>query len=289
MPPARILDGTALARDWRMRVGARVDALVVRGIRPRLDVIIVGDDAASQVYVRNKTRASTEVGITSEVHRLEGPADEPRLLGLIDTLNRDPAVHGILVQLPLPGHIASHKAIAAIDPSKDVDGFHPLNVGALMLGDPAFVPCTPSGVIALLESNGVPIAGQRAVVVGRSNIVGKPVAMLFLQRDATVTICHSKTRDLGTITREADILVVATGRQAPDMRAVIDGSMVKRGAAIVDVGINRMADGRLAGDIDFASCSAVAGCITPVPGGVGPMTVAMLLDNTVTAAERRHG
>lgn len=283
MTSSILLDGNQLARTLREGMKSRVGILTARGLTPRLDVVLVGEDAASQVYVRNKVRACAEVGVASEVHRLAQGASEVDLLGLIDRLNRDERVHGILVQLPLPNHIASQKAIGAIAPEKDVDGFHLHNVGALMTGQPCFVPCTPAGVMALLDHAGVKLEGKHAVVVGRSNIVGKPVAMLLLQRGATVSICHSKTADLAAITRQADVLVVAVGKAR-----MIDGSMIKPGAAVIDVGINRMADGKLAGDVDFQSCLGIAGCITPVPGGVGPMTVAMLIANTLAAAEQSH-
>lgn len=281
MTSSILLDGNQLAKTLREAMKARAATLVASGLTPRLDVVLVGDDAASQVYVRNKVRACAEVGVASEVHRLAQGASEADLLALIDRLNSDDRVHGILVQLPLPNHIASQKAIGAIAPEKDVDGFHLHNVGALVTGQPCFVPCTPAGVMALLDHAGVTLEGKHAVVVGRSNIVGKPVAMLLLQRGATVSICHSKTADLGAMTRQADVLVVAVGKAR-----MIDGSMIKPGAAVIDVGINRLPDGKLAGDVDFQSCLGVAGCITPVPGGVGPMTVAMLIANTLAAAEQ---
>jgi methylenetetrahydrofolate dehydrogenase (NADP+)/methenyltetrahydrofolate cyclohydrolase len=281
MPKARILDGAALARAVRTRLSSRVAALGASGRTPRLDVVIVGDDPASQLYVRNKVRACAEVGIASEVHRLAAGASEGELLSLIARLNAEPKVHGILVQLPLPNHIASHKAIEAITPDKDVDGFHLASVGALVTGRPTFVPCTPAGVMELLAHAEVPLWGKHAVIVGASNIVGKPVSMLLLQKGATITICNSKTPDLGAMTRQADVLVVAVGKAR-----IVNGSMLKPGAAVIDVGINRLPDGKLAGDVDFESCLDVASCITPVPGGVGPMTVAMLIANTVQAAER---
>lgn len=281
MTSSTLLDGNQLAKTLRDGMKARAAKLNAAGCTPRLDVVLVGEDAASQVYVRNKVRACAEVGVASEVHRLTQGASEAELLGLIDRLNRDDRVHGILVQLPLPNHIASQKAIGAIAPEKDVDGFHLHNVGALVTGQPCFVPCTPAGVMALLDHAGVKLEGKHAVVIGRSNIVGKPVAMLLLQRGATVSICHSKTADLAAITRQADVLVVAVGKAR-----MIDGSMIKAGAAVIDVGINRLADGKLAGDVDFQSCLGIAGSITPVPGGVGPMTVAMLIANTLAAAEQ---
>lgn len=281
MPNAIILDGARLALTSREALRSRIAALGARGVKPRLDVIVAGDDPASHVYVRTKMRAAGEVGVGSEVHRLSGTASEKDLLMLIGDLNADARVHGILVQLPLPNHIASHHAIGAIAPGKDVDGFHPQNVGALMTGHPHFTPCTPAGIMALLASADVPVWGRHAVVVGASNIVGKPIAMLLLQKGATVTLCNSKTPDLGAMTRQADIVVVAVGRAG-----IVTGAMIKAGAAVIDVGINRMPDGKLAGDVEFDSASKVAGWITPVPGGVGPMTVVMLITNTVLAAER---
>jgi methylenetetrahydrofolate dehydrogenase (NADP+) / methenyltetrahydrofolate cyclohydrolase len=280
MSQAIILDGISLAAATREALKTRIAALKSRGINPRLDVIVAGDDPASQVYVRTKMRTAGDIGIESEIHRLSGTASEEELLARIHTLNVNSLVHGILVQLPLPNHIASHKAIAAIAPGKDVDGFHPQNVGALVTGRPTFIPCTPAGIMVMLEIGKVPLWGKHAVVVGASNIVGKPVAMLLLQKGATVTICNSKTPDLAAMTRQGDIVVVAVGR-----RGVVTGAMLKPGAAVIDVGINRLSTGKLAGDVDFDSAREVAGWITPVPGGVGPMTVAMLIANTVSAAE----
>jgi len=284
MTAARIIDGTALAARIREEVAERVSRLSERGVRPGLAVVLVGDDPASQVYVRNKVAACEKAGLHSIKEQYPASMTEAELLARIDALNRDPAVHGILVQLPLPPHMSAHKVIEAIAPEKDVDGFHISNAGLLMTGQPLFRPCTPYGVMKMLESEGVALRGAEAVVVGASNIVGKPMAMLLLAAGATVTLCNSKTRDLGAQTRRADVLVVATGRAG-----MVDGSMIKPGAVVIDVGINRGEDGKLRGDVDFASASQVAGAITPVPGGVGPMTIAMLLVNTVEAAERAAG
>ena len=281
---ARIIDGTALAQRIREDVARRVQALAPKGVRPGLAVVLVGDDPASQVYVRNKVAACEKAGLYSIKEQYPAGMTEAELLARIDALNRDPAIHGILVQLPLPPHMSSHKVIEAIAAEKDVDGFHISNAGLLMTGQPLFRPCTPYGVMKMLEAEGVALRGAEAVIVGASNIVGKPMAMLLLQAGATITICNSKTRDLAAQTRRADVLVVATGK--PGM---IDGSMIKPGAVVIDVGINRGADGKLCGDVDFASAREVAGAITPVPGGVGPMTIAMLLVNTVEAAERAAG
>ncbi|TFL11208.1 bifunctional methylenetetrahydrofolate dehydrogenase/methenyltetrahydrofolate cyclohydrolase FolD [Pusillimonas caeni] len=278
---ARIIDGKALSDTIKADVARRVEALRGRGIVPGLAVVLVGDDPASQVYVRNKAAACEKAGLHSQVVRLDAGITQERLLDVVQQLNDDPAVHGILVQLPLPSHLDSAQVIEAIAADKDVDGFHISNAGLLMTGRPLFQPCTPYGIMKMLESEGVDLWGAEAVVVGASNIVGKPMAMLMLAKGATVTLCNSKTRDLGAQTRRADVLVVATGR--PDM---ITGDMIKPGAVVIDVGINRKADGKLTGDVEFASASKVAGAITPVPGGVGPMTIAMLLVNTVEAAER---
>jgi len=277
---AQIIDGRAIAADLRHELGPRVAALAARGIRPCLAVVLVGDDPASRVYVRNKVRACAATGVDSRDTVLPAQIGEDELLGTIAGLNRDPTVHGVLVQLPLPPHLDAGRVIESISPGKDVDGFHPSNMGALLAGRPGFVPCTPAGIMVMLERSGVALAGKRAVVIGRSNIVGKPIALLLLQRDATVSICHSKTRDLPALTREADILVAAIGRP----RAV-GAAMVKPGACVIDVGINRLDDGSLAGDVDTAAVKDVAGWITPVPGGVGPMTVAMLIASCVRAAE----
>ncbi len=278
---AKIIDGKALAQEVRAEWKQRAEALKARGVTPGLAVIIVGEDPASKVYVANKVKACAELGLHSEHIALPADTSEAALLSKIAALNNDPKIHGILVQLPVPKHIDSAKVLETISPDKDVDGFHPLNVGALVTGNTRFAPCTPYGAMKLLEKCGVAIEGKHAVVVGRSNIVGKPMALLLLQANATVTICTSKTADLARHTRDADILVVATGR--PKM---ITGGMIKRGAAVIDVGINRLPDGKLCGDVDFDSAKEVAGWITPVPGGVGPMTITMLMANTVQAAER---
>ena len=278
---ARIIDGAALSQRIREEVAQRVATLAAKGTRPGLAVVLVGEDPASQVYVRNKVAACEKAGLHSVKEQYPADMTEAELLARIDKLNRDPSIHGILVQLPLPKHMDSHKVIEAIAAEKDVDGFHVSNAGLLMTGQPLFRPCTPYGVMKMLESEGVALRGAEAVIVGASNIVGKPMAMLLLAAGATITICNSRTRDLAAQTRRADVLVVATGK--PGM---IDGSMIKPGAVVIDVGINRGADGKLCGDVDFASASQVAGAITPVPGGVGPMTIAMLLVNTVEAAER---
>ncbi|CAJ49268.1 bifunctional methylenetetrahydrofolate dehydrogenase/methenyltetrahydrofolate cyclohydrolase FolD [Bordetella avium] len=278
---ARIIDGVALSQRIREEVAERAAALTAQGVRPGLAVVLVGEDPASQVYVRNKVAACEKAGLHSVKEQYPADLSEADLLARIDALNRDPSIHGILVQLPLPAHLDSHKVIEAIAPEKDVDGFHISNAGLLMTGQPLFRPCTPYGVMKMLESEGVTLRGAEAVVVGASNIVGKPMAMLLLAAGATVTICNSKTRDLAAQTRRADVLVVATGR--PRM---ITGDMIKPGAVVIDVGINRGDDGKLCGDVDFASAQQVAGAITPVPGGVGPMTIAMLMVNTLQAAER---
>lgn len=281
---ARIIDGKAIAQEVRAEWKIRADALKAKGVIPGLAVIIVGEDPASRVYVANKVKACAELGLHSEHIALPADTPETALLAKIADLNADPKIHGILVQLPVPKHINSDKILNAISPEKDVDGFHPLNVGALVTGNMRFAPCTPYGSLVLLQKSGVSIEGKHAVVVGRSNIVGKPMALLLLQHNATVTICTSKTMDLAKHTRDADILVVATGR--PKM---ITGDMVKPGAAVIDVGINRLPDGKLCGDVDYDSAKEVAGWITPVPGGVGPMTITMLVANTVQSAERTAG
>ncbi len=278
---AKIIDGKAIAQEVRAEWKQRADALKARGVTPGLAVIIVGEDPASKVYVANKVKACAELGLHSEHIALPADTSEATLLAKIAALNNDPKIHGILVQLPVPKHIDSAKVLEAISPDKDVDGFHPMNVGALVTGNMRFAPCTPYGAMKLLEKSGVAIEGKHAVIVGRSNIVGKPMALLLLQANATVTICTSKTADLAKHTRDADILVVAIGK--PKM---VTGSMIKPGAAVIDVGINRLPDGKLCGDVDFDSAKEIAGWITPVPGGVGPMTIAMLVANTVQSAER---
>jgi methylenetetrahydrofolate dehydrogenase (NADP+)/methenyltetrahydrofolate cyclohydrolase len=277
---ARIIDGKAIAQGFRDSYAASVARLKEQGVVPGLAVVIVGDDPASKVYVRNKAIACEKVGMHSEVHALPADTTQQELEDFVRRLNADPALHGILVQLPLPKQLDSRTVIEAIAPSKDVDGFHYRNAGALLVGGPAFYPCTPWGVMKMLEHEGVEVEGRHAVVVGRSAIVGKPMALLLLAAGATVTICHSKTRDLGAMTRQGDILVAAVGKAR-----MIDASMIKPGAVVIDVGVNRLPDGRLAGDVDFEGASRVASLITPVPGGVGPMTIAMLLGNTVKAAE----
>lgn len=279
--PAQLLDGNALSKKLRAEIAARGAIVTAKGIRPGLAVIVVGENPASQVYVRNKVKACEEVGFHSVLERYSAELGEEELLARIATLNADPSIQGILVQLPLPEHIAAERVLEAIAPEKDVDGFHIANAGALMVGQPAFKPCTPYGCMKIMESIDYPIRGARAVIVGASNIVGKPMAMLLLQAGATVTICNSKTRDLAHHTKDADILVVATGK--PKM---ISGDMVKTGAVVIDVGINRLPDGKLCGDVDFDTAKYIAGWITPVPGGVGPMTITMLLMNTLEAAEK---
>jgi methylenetetrahydrofolate dehydrogenase (NADP+)/methenyltetrahydrofolate cyclohydrolase len=277
---AKIIDGKLLAATLRASLKNRIASLAARGHRPGLAAILVGDDAASRVYVRNKARACEDTGARSEVHEFPADAAESALIGRIAALNADRAVHGILVQLPLPPHLDANRVLDTIAPAKDVDGFHAVNLGALVQGRPGFVPGTPAGVMKLIEHAGVELAGKQAVIVGRSNIVGKPLALLLLHRDATVTICHSRTKDLAAVTRQADVLIAAAGRPK-----LVTAAMVKAGACVIDVGINRLADGRLAGDVDFEGVREVAGSITPVPGGVGPMTIAMLISNTVRAAE----
>ncbi|SHM07689.1 methenyltetrahydrofolate cyclohydrolase /5,10-methylenetetrahydrofolate dehydrogenase (NADP+) [Nitrosospira sp. Nsp11] len=280
---AKIMDGSALARELRADCKIRAAGLTEKGMQPGLAVVIAGDNPASRIYVRNKAKACSDTGIYSEIHEFSENASQDEVIERIQELNRNSRIHGILVQLPLPRRFESDKVIASVAVEKDVDGFHLYNVGSLVTGNAIFPPCTPHGVIKILEKYSVPIEGQHAVVVGRSNIVGKPMALMLLQRGATVTICTSKTRDLAEHTHRADILVVATGK--PHM---ITASMVKDGAAVIDVGINRMPDGKLAGDVEFESVKEKAGYITPVPGGVGPVTIAMLLYNTIEAAERAY-
>lgn len=278
---ARIIDGKGIAAEIRGDLKKQVAELTAQGKTPGLEVILVGDDPASTVYVRNKERACKEVGINSTVHRLPAETTREELLGLIEKLNNDSTVHGILVQLPLPSHLDEDEVINAISPKKDVDGFHPINAGKLLIGDDdAFVACTPAGVLELVKRTGVSIKGQNVVIVGRSNIVGKPAAVLFLREHATVTVCHSRTKDVAEECRRADILIAAVGR--PEM---IKKDWVKPGAVVIDVGINRV-DGKLVGDVDFENVKEVAGAITPVPGGVGPMTIAMLLRATVESVAR---
>ncbi len=278
---ATIIDGRRIAQHERAALRTRIDALVARGTTPGLAVVMVGEDPASAIYVRNKVRACEELGMRSQVHRFTSEAEQQAVVERVRLLNDDPAVHGIIVQLPLPKRFDMRAVIKSIAVQKDVDGFHLYNVGGLMIGDMVFPPCTPDGVQVLLERSAIPVEGQNVVVVGASNIVGKPMAMLLLQKDATVSICHVKTRDLAQYTILADILVVAAGK--PNL---IRPEMVRRGAVVIDVGINRLPDGRLVGDVDFAGVRERASYITPVPGGVGPMTVTMLLHNTVRAAEQ---
>ncbi|MDN5881594.1 MAG: bifunctional methylenetetrahydrofolate dehydrogenase/methenyltetrahydrofolate cyclohydrolase FolD [Nitrosospira sp.] len=278
---AKIMDGNALAGEVRAEWKVRAARLAEKGMQPGLAVVIVGDNPASSIYVRNKATASREIGIYSEIHAFPESAGQDEVIQRIQELNDNPAIHGILVQLPLPRHLESNKVTGAIAVEKDADGFHLYNVGALVAGNTVFPPCTPYGVMKMLEKCGIPVEGQHAVVVGRSNIVGKPMALMLLQKGATVTICTSKTRELAEHTRRADILVVAIGK--PHM---ITAGMVKPGATVIDVGINRLPDGKLAGDVDFEPVKEKAGYITPVPGGVGPMTITMLLCNAIEAAER---
>ena len=279
---SRILDGKALAAQIKAELSKEVEKLEQRQITPGLAVVLVGDDPASQIYVRAKEKACLKIGVASFQHRLKATTTQEELLTLIADLNGDTRVHGILVQLPLPKHLNEEKITEAIDPSKDVDGFHPYNIGKLLIGEAIFHPCTPLGIIKLLESTGMEISGKEAVVVGRSNIVGKPVALMLLQRHATVTICHSRTVNLPERIGRADIVVAAVGRAE-----MIRGEWIKEGAVVIDVGINRTKEGKLLGDVGFEEASKRASFITPVPGGVGPMTIAMLLYNTVEAAKRR--
>lgn len=278
---AKIIDGKLIAEQMRQEIAEGTQKLKAeKGITPGLAVVLVGDDPASATYVRMKGKACGQVGFHSEIHRMPAETSQEELLAMVDRLNNDEKIHGILVQLPLPKHIDELKIIEAISPAKDVDGFHPINAGRLFVGDDSLLPCTPYGVIEMLKRENVTIRGKHAVVVGRSNIVGKPVAMLLLREHATVSICHSRTADLGAITRQADILVVAVGR--PEF---VTGDMVKPGAVVIDVGVNRV-DDRLVGDVEFDTAKEVAGSITPVPGGVGPMTITMLLKNTLEAASK---
>ena len=281
---AKIIDGKALAARIQDELKTRVEACTEHGHRPGLAVVLVGEDPASQVYVRNKVRACERTGIRSDEIRMPAETTEAELLAVIDRLNHDDAADGILVQLPLPKHLSSELVIAAISPEKDVDGFHVVSAGSLLTGRTGFRPCTPYGVMKLLEEAGCDPAGKHAVVIGRSNIVGKPAALLLLAKNATVTICHSKTKNLKEVCAAADILVAAVGREG-----FVTGDMVKPGAVVIDVGINRGADGKLHGDVNFAEAGEKAGYITPVPGGVGPMTRAMLMLNTVEAAARQSG
>ncbi len=283
--PAQIIDGKALAQSIREGIAEDVRLLEKdTGIKPGLAAVLVGDDPASAVYVRNKKIACEKAGLYPQEHLLPASTSQETLLKLVHQLNGDPRIHGILVQLPLPPGMDSQAILQAVSPEKDVDGFHPVNVGRLVTGDPRFIPCTPKGVIQMIDSTGQDIAGKRAVVIGRSNIVGKPVAMLLLHRHATVTICHSRTKDLPAVVREADIVIAAIGKPL-----FVTSEMVKPGAIVIDVGINRLADGKLVGDVDYDRVKERAGWLTPVPGGVGPMTIAMLLQNTVESAKRNAG
>lgn len=278
---AKIIDGKALAAKVRGELSETVAGLKSKGITPGLAVVLVGEDPASKVYVSMKEKACADIGIFSDEHKLPLETPETELLALIERLNNDPRIHGILVQLPLPKHIDSEKVLESISPDKDVDGFHPYNVGRLMIGKPTFQPCTPYGVMVMLKEAGIELAGKQVVVVGRSNIVGKPVALMCLQQNATVTICHSKTKDLAAKVGQADILIAAVG--IPEM---IKGDWIKTGAVVIDVGVNRVGDKKLVGDVEYAGAAERASAITPVPGGVGPMTITMLLYNTVESAKR---
>ena len=278
---AQLIDGNALSKQLRAQVAADTARLKTQGLTPGLAVVLVGDNPASQVYVRNKVKACEEAGLHSVLEKYDATLSEADLLARVEALNRDPAIHGILVQLPLPAHIDAQKVIEAISPAKDVDGFHIASAGALMTGMPGFWPCTPYGCMKMLESIGYSLKGKHAVVIGRSNIVGKPMALMLLQQDATVTICHSRTADLKAHTLQADVIVAAVGK-----RDVLTADMVKPGAVVLDVGMNRNDEGKLCGDVDFSGVKSVAGYITPVPGGIGPMTITMLLVNTLESAQR---
>jgi methylenetetrahydrofolate dehydrogenase (NADP+) / methenyltetrahydrofolate cyclohydrolase len=278
---AQLIDGNALSRQLRADVSTRVATLKTRGITPGLAVVLVGDNPASQVYVRNKVKACEDTGMHSVLETYPASLSEAELLARVNTLNNDPSIHGILVQLPLPAHIDAQRVIEAISPAKDVDGFHIASAGALMTGMEGFWPCTPYGCMKMLQSIGYSLKGKHAVVIGRSNIVGKPMAMMLLQQDATVTVCHSRTANLKALTLQADVVVAAVGK-----RNVLTADMVKPGAVVLDVGMNRNDEGKLCGDVDFDGVKEVAGYITPVPGGVGPMTITMLMVNTLNSAER---
>lgn len=280
---ATIMDGKALSLKLKEQMKQRIEQLKQQGINPKLVVVLVGDNSASQVYVRNKHKSCGEVGIESEVITMPEQTTQQELLGVVERLNQDETVDGILVQLPLPKQIDEKTVLRSILPEKDVDGFHPVNVGLLSIGDECFAPATPSGIIAMFQEYGINIAGKNCVVIGRSNIVGKPMAALLLKNNATVTICHSKTEDLASYTRRADVVIVATGR-----RHTLTADMVKEGAVVVDVGMNRNEQGKLCGDVDYEEVKEKASFITPVPGGVGPMTITELLENTIQAAQRHH-
>jgi methylenetetrahydrofolate dehydrogenase (NADP+)/methenyltetrahydrofolate cyclohydrolase len=281
---AKIMDGKKISDEIRSEIRTEVEQMAKQGIRPGLAVILVGDDPASQVYVRNKAKACEQLGYHSEVVRLPAETSQEELMEKIAQFNADPAIHGILVQLPLPAHLDEKPVLDAISPEKDVDGFHPVNVGKMMIGEDALLPCTPAGVIEMMKRSGISIAGKHAVVIGRSNIVGKPMSMLLLREHATVTICHSRTPDLPDVTSRADILVAAVGRAN-----MVKKDWVKPGAVVIDVGMNRLDSGKLAGDVDFEDVKDTAGWITPVPGGVGPMTITMLMANTLKACKKSSG
>jgi methylenetetrahydrofolate dehydrogenase (NADP+)/methenyltetrahydrofolate cyclohydrolase len=278
---AQVLDGNQISKEIKEELKKEVAEITAKGIQPGLAVVLIGEDPASKVYVGRKAKGCEEIGVYSEVHRLPEDTKEEDLLALIEQLNKSDKIHGILVQLPLPKHINEKAVINSIDHDKDVDGFSPVNVGNMIIGDECFLPCTPHGCMVMLEKAGFNLSGKKAVVVGRSNIVGKPMAMLLLQANATVTVCHSRTADLAAEIKQADVVVAAVGR--PEM---VTGDMIKEGAIVIDVGINRLPDGRLVGDAHYDSCKEVASWITPVPGGVGPMTIVMLLKNTVESARR---
>ncbi len=280
----KIIDGKVIAAKLREEIAAGVGSLKTRGVTPGLAVVLVGDDPASQVYVSMKEKACATAGIFSDEHKLPAETTEAQLLALIDALNRDERIDGILVQLPLPEQIDESKILEAISPTKDVDGFHPYNVGRLVTGNPLFQPCTPYGIMKMIEHTGIDLTGKEVVVVGRSNIVGKPVALMCLARHATVTICHSRTRDLAAQVAKADVVIAAVGRAE-----MIKGAWIKPGAVVIDVGVNRVGDRKLVGDVEFDAALERAGAITPVPGGVGPMTITMLLYNTLESARRRAG
>ncbi|MGG0667940.1 bifunctional methylenetetrahydrofolate dehydrogenase/methenyltetrahydrofolate cyclohydrolase FolD [Sporosarcina koreensis] len=277
---AKLIDGVAIGKELRGEIKQGVDVLEASGCKPGLAVILVGENPASQTYVKNKEKSSVEAGMKSELIRLPATVSEQELLANVNKLNNDDSIHGILVQLPLPDHIDEDLVIQAIDPSKDVDGFHPQNVGKMMIGQETFLPCTPHGIMEMLKRSGIEIAGKHAVIIGRSNIVGKPMGQLLLQKDATVTYCHSRTKDLPSFTKQADILIVAIGRAK-----FVTDEHIKDGAVVIDVGMNRDENGKLCGDVDFEKAKKVASAITPVPGGVGPMTITMLLKNTLQSAE----
>jgi len=278
---AEIIDGKKIAAEIRGRIKDDVKKLTAEGRQPGLAAVLVGDNPASVIYVRNKRKACEEVGIYSEEHKLSATTTQEDLINLIFRLNNDPKIHGILVQLPLPKPLDAEQVVYAVSPKKDVDGLHPNNVGHLTMGSPVFVPCTPAGVMAMLDYHKIPIEGRRAVIVGRSNLVGRPVSLLLMHRNATITVCHSRTRDIAAVCREGDILIAAIGKPR-----FVTAEMVKEGAVVIDVGINRLPDGKLVGDVDYDPVSKKAGWITPVPGGVGPMTIAMLLQNTLESARR---